>query len=284
MARLAICELTTFRWPFEKDVEQYKAAGISAIGVWRQKLTDVGEQKGTELLAQAGLAVSSLQWAGGFTGSDGRSHEESLADARQAIVTAAAIGAGCLIIHSGARGVHTHNHARRLFRDALKKLLPLAEERGVMVALEPMNGDCGGEFTFLNCFDETLDLLSKCDSPALGIALDTYHWGHCPLLLERLSQLAPRLALVQLGDSHAPPPRGEQNRCQLGDGTIPLCEIVQRLTAAGYDGFFEVELMGEEIEAADYREVLARSVRTFNEWTSGSGSKVQSPKSKVALP
>src|SRR3954470_14471410 len=106
MVRLAISELTTFRWSFEKDIEQYQAAGISAIGVWRQKLADVGDEKGAEMLAQAKLAASSLQWAGGFTGSDGRSHEESLADARQAIATAAALRCRSLIIHSGARGVH----------------------------------------------------------------------------------------------------------------------------------------------------------------------------------
>jgi sugar phosphate isomerase/epimerase len=266
MSRLAVSELTTFRWTLEEDLAHYRAAGISAIGVWRQKLADVGEQKGAQLLAESGLAVSSLQWAGGFTGCDGHSYEESLADARQAIATAAEIRASCLIIHSGARGVHTHKHARRLFRQALDKLFPVAEERGVILALEPMTGDCGGEFTFLNCLDETYDLVSTYQSPALKIALDVYHWGHQPQFIDRLPQLAPRLALVQLGDGREPP-SGEPNRCQLGDGTIPLRAIVRALLSAGYTGHFEVELMGEEIEAADYREVLARSVETFREWT-----------------
>src|SRR4051794_18076560 len=81
MARLAISELTTFRWSFEEDVEQYRSAGANAIGVWRQKLADVGEERGAAILSAAGLAVSSLQWAGGFTGSDGHSHQESIADA-----------------------------------------------------------------------------------------------------------------------------------------------------------------------------------------------------------
>src|SRR6187200_1255190 len=112
MVGLAVSELTTFRWSFEEDVERYASAGISAIGVWRQKLADAGEQRGAALLREGGLAASSLQWAGGFTGSDGRSHEESLADARLAIQTAAVLRASCLIIHSGARGVHTHKHAR----------------------------------------------------------------------------------------------------------------------------------------------------------------------------
>jgi len=121
MARLAISELTTLRWSLEDDIENYRAAGVTAMGVWRQKLADLGDEKGAELLADAELAVSSLQWAGGFTGSDGRSHQESLCDARVAIQSAAALSAGCLILHSGARGVHTHNHARRLLRQALDK-------------------------------------------------------------------------------------------------------------------------------------------------------------------
>src|SRR4051812_33177854 len=114
MGRLAISELTTFRWSFEEDIEHYRSAGVAAIGVWRQKLAEVGAEKGAALLVEKKLAVSSLQWAGGFTGSDGRSHAESLSDARLAIQTAATLSAKSLILHSGARGVHTHNHARRL--------------------------------------------------------------------------------------------------------------------------------------------------------------------------
>jgi sugar phosphate isomerase/epimerase len=265
MARLAISELTTLRWSFEEDVERLAAAGIAAIGVWRHKLGDFGEEKGAELLADAKLAVSSLQWAGGFTGSDGRSHDESLHDARTAIQTAELLSARCLIIHSGARGSHTFNHARRLFRQALDKLLPLAEERGVVLAIEPMHADCGGEFTFLNCLDETLNLVVEYGSPALRIALDTYHWGHDSTLIGRLGALTPHLAVVQLGDGREPP-CGESNRCRLGDGVIPLSSIIAALAAAGYDGDYEVELMGEEIEAADYGEIIECSKRKFAEW------------------
>ncbi|MCI0359883.1 MAG: sugar phosphate isomerase/epimerase [Planctomycetaceae bacterium] len=265
MARLAVSELTTLRWSFEEDVERLAAAGIAAIGVWRHKLGDFGEERGAELLADSRLAVSSLQWAGGFTGSDGRSHDESLHDARTAIRTAELLSAGCLIIHSGARGAHTFNHARRLFRQALNKLLPLAEERGLVLAIEPMHADCGGGFTFLNCLDETLELVAGFGSRSLKIALDTYHWGYEPSLIGRLPALAPHLAVVQLGDGREPP-RGETNRCPLGMGMIPLPEIVAALAASGYDGDYEVELMGEEIEAADYGEIIECSKRKFAEW------------------
>jgi hypothetical protein len=48
---------------------------------------------------------------------------------------------------------------------------------------------------------------------------------------------------------------------------VPLREIVAGLTAAGYDGCYEVELMGEDIEAGDYRDLLLQSARSFADWT-----------------
>ncbi len=94
MARLSVNEMTTYRWSFEEDVSHYRAANIGAMGVWRQKLADFGEDKGIELLAQSGLAVSNLLWAGGFTGSDGHTYQESLKDAADAIRLAAQLRAG----------------------------------------------------------------------------------------------------------------------------------------------------------------------------------------------
>src|SRR3979409_1425890 len=138
MAGLSINEMTTYRWSFEEDVLNYRAAKIGAIGVWRQKLADFGEEKGIELLAEHGLAVSNLLWAGGFTGSDGHTYRESLRDAADAIQLAAALKASCLVVDSGARSRHTQNHARRLFLGAVRELLPLAAELNVTLAVEPM--------------------------------------------------------------------------------------------------------------------------------------------------
>ena len=138
MARLSMNEPTTFRWSFEEDVANYAAAGIPAIGVWRQKLSDCGEAKGIGLLRESGLMVSHLLWAGGFTGSDGRSFRESVDDAVEALRVARRLGAPTLVVYSGARAGHTYNHARRLLRDALAELAPTAEELNVALALEAL--------------------------------------------------------------------------------------------------------------------------------------------------
>lgn len=267
MVRFCMNEMTTYRWSFEEDVHHYAAAGIQAISVWRQKLSDYGEEKGIELLQETGLEVASLLWAGGFTGSDGRSYKESVADAREAVRVAAALHAGCLVLYSGGRGGHTTNHARRLLRNALNDLLPVAEEFHLTLAVEPMHAGCAAEWTFLTDLKDTESLLEEFHSPRLKLAFDTYHFGYDETVLERLPHLLPKLAIVQLGDAKMKP-NGEQNRCRLGEGVLPLSHFVAALDRHGYDGFCDVELMGEEIENSDYAELLRHSKQTFEGWQS----------------
>lgn len=268
MAQLSMNETTTFRWSFEEDVANYAAAGIPAIGVWRQKLSDCGESKGVELLTESRLKVSHLLWAGGFTGSDGRSFRASLEDAGDAMKTAARLGAPCLIVYSGARAGHTYNHARRLIKDALLQLVPQAIELNVVLAVEPMHPNCAAEFTFLTSVDDMLSLLSAVGSPQVKMVFDTYHLGQDKDIIPRIPELAPHIALVQLGDARQPP-SAEQNRCPLGEGMIPLKEIISALASAGYQGYYDVELLGEEMEQVDYRALLKHATEAFDRLMAG---------------
>jgi len=264
MAKLSINETTTFRWSLEEDVVRYATAGVPAIGVWRTKLSDCGLPRATDLLARHGLEVSHLHWAGGFTGSDGRSYRESIADAVEAVQSASALRAGCLIVYTGPRAGHTFNHAARLVRDALAELIPVAEEHGVTLAIEPMHPGCAAEWTFLTSLGESIELLDALASPAVKLVFDTYHLGHEPDLTARIAELGPRVALVQLGDAREPP-GGEQNRCRLGEGVLPLGEIVAALREFGYDGYFDVELLGEAVEPFSYESLIEHAKQGYNE-------------------
>jgi sugar phosphate isomerase/epimerase len=269
MAELSVNETTTFRWSFEEDVAHYAAAGIHAIGIWRHKLSDCGLPKARELLQRNGMTASHLFWAGGFTGSDGRSHRESIEDAAEAIRNAAALDCRTLVVYSGPRAGHTYSHARRLVEDALVELTPLAAESGVALAIEPMHQGCAKQWTFLTVLDDALELIDSIGSPQVKLVLDTYHLGQECGLVDRLAAILPHVALVQLGDARRPP-QGEQNRCRLGDGVVPLNEIVAALKALGYNGYYDVELLGEEFEAADYSELLHHAKEAFGKLV-GSG-------------
>ncbi len=262
MAILSMNETTTFRWSFEEDVAHYSAAGIPALGVWRQKLSDCGQDKALKLLKHSGLKVSHLFWAGGFTGSEGRNFRESIEDAQEALLAAAALKTDTLIVVSGPRAGHTFNHARSLLQEALKKLSPQAAELGVSLAIEAMHPGCAGDWTFLNTIDDVLEVIHAVASPQVKIVLDTYHLGLNPGLIERIAEIAPYISIVQLGDARRPPD-GEQNRCPLGHGIVPLREIVSALKSAGYEGYYDVELLGEELETSEYSSLLDHAKTVF---------------------
>jgi sugar phosphate isomerase/epimerase len=261
MPRLSMNEMTTYRWSFDEDVQHYCAAGIPAIGVWRRKISDFGEQRGIELLKESGLAVSNLLWAGGFTGSEGHTFRESVDDAIEAIRLAGAMRASCLVIYSGARAGHTHNHARRLLVGALRELAPLAAEEDVTLALEPMHPACACECTFLTSLEDAWAVIGQVDSPHVRLSFDTYQLGGVDGALDQVRQLAGRIAIVHLADGH--PPDEEQHRTPLGRGSVPLKELIGALRDGGYNGDFDVELFGDEVLPDDYAGLLCESKAAF---------------------
>ncbi|MCA9230049.1 MAG: sugar phosphate isomerase/epimerase [Planctomycetales bacterium] len=260
---LSMNEVTTYRWTFEEDVCRYAAAGYEAIGVWRQKLADYGEEAGVDLLAESGLRVTNLMWAGGFTGSDGRSQQESINDAAHAIRLAGAMNAGCLVVYPGGRNNHIFRHAERLLCTAIEKLLGLAEAAEVTLAIEPMHPACATEWTFLTDLEATIALIDSFDTPALKLVFDAYHFGHDPSVISNLGEIVPYTALVQLGDRQKA--HGiDHDRCLLGKGLVPLPEILHNLLEAGYSGDFDIELAGEDIELSDYEQLLSCSKQAFD--------------------
>jgi sugar phosphate isomerase/epimerase len=264
MTLLSMNEITTFRWSLEEDVENYQLAGYRAIGVWRQKLSDSDEDRAIDLVIESGLEVSNLMWAGGFTGSDGRTLAESIDDAADAIRVAAALQAGCLVIYPGGRNNHTYRHAGRVLRSALEELLPLAEAVDVPLAIEPMHAACAADWTFLTDVKCVVTLLEEYRSPCLKLAYDTYHFPFGARHRHVLERLIPHIAIVHLADRRLPP-NIDQQRSPLGHGRLPLAEIVATLQESGYSGAFDVKLIGPEIEASDYWRVLEQSQVAFAE-------------------
>lgn len=262
MPQLSMNEVTTFRWSFREDVENYQQAGYRSIGVWRYKLIDWGEERAVDLLAESRLSVSNLLWAGGFTGSDGRTAQESLDDAADALRLAAAIQAGCLVVYPGGRNNHTYRHAGRLLRTALEELLPLAEAVEVPLAIQPKHAACATDWSFLTDPDSVLELIHEFSSPYLTLAYDTYHFPLVERQQDLLAEVAPHVSIVHLGDRRRPP-NIERDRCPLGCGRLPLAETVATLIEAGYTGPFDVKLMGQEIERCDYWRLLGQSREAF---------------------
>ncbi len=256
--RLSLSQMTTLRWSLTDEVMQLKQAGFDAIGLWRPKLAEFGEERAAEMLTRARLPVSSLSFAGGFTGGCGLSYIEAIADGRQAIDQAEAIGAKTVIVVGGSRHGHTLGHSRRLVVDGLRQLADFAELAGVKLSVLPMHPFFSKRWTFLNSLDQALEVLRAVDHPQVGLAFDAYHLWEESQLLERIPEIAPLTHIVQIGDSNGSP-QSEQDRRMPGEGIIPLPKIIQAFQLAGFAGYFDIQVWSGNVWKSNYTHLIEQT-------------------------
>lgn len=249
------------RWSFHQDVVRYLIQGFHSMGVWRHKIEDHDLLEVADYLHEMKMNVSSVHWAGGFTGGDGTTYADAIQDAMDAIDLTSRLQGGCLIVHPGCRNGHICNHARRLFRSALKTLLPVASDYGVRLAIELMPCPSADNWTFMRRIQCALELINEFPEEQLGIVLDLYHVGLNEEIFEAVPEFASRIALVQLAD-RAEQCQPVEHRLSLGDGKVPFEKWFQQLNQAGYAGLYEVELHGAGLADIEYRERL-ESVSNF---------------------
>lgn len=259
MACLSMNELTTYRWSFEEDLLHYQRAGYDGIGVWLQSLQEFGEERAVELIEESGLTVTNVSWAGGFTGGDAVTATENIDEACRTLDLCRELNAKSLTVYTGGRNGHTRRHADRLFRSALDAILPHAEDTGVPLAIEPMHPNCAEEWTIFTSLSGLLDVLQEYESPVLRASLDTYHFPTLSDDFDLLSEISPYLATVHVGD-YSEARSIDQSRCPLGEGQAPLVEVFRTLIQSGYDGCFDVKLLGPQITPGDYDELLKQSI------------------------
>lgn len=265
--RLSVSQMTTYRWSLEDDIIQRRRAGIDSIGIWRPKLAEMGEEKAVDLIADSGLGVSSLSWAGGFTGSHGYTFDQAVEDGYEALELATRLNAECLVIVSGTVSGHINKHARRLLVEGLLALADVAQALGVKLALQPMHSQYQREWTFLSSLDAAIDVVEECNHPFVGLSLNSYHLRDEPDLANRLPSIAAKVHHVQLCDGlpHEP---SEFDRYLPGDGEIQISELVHALRDAGYSGAYEIDVWSESVWESFEFELLEECRERFSRlWT-----------------
>jgi len=278
MFDVAISQLTTIRWNLEQELAHVTEHGFTTLSLWRPKVSDAGISGTAAALARSGIRVSSLQWAGGFTGSDGRSFRESVADAADAIATAAALAAAsrpdgrstaqppAVVVHSGCRGGHTRSHAARLLGDAIAVMIPRAEREGVRVALKPVHPRAAGGCSFLTDLEAAIGLVESFGSSHVGLALDLWQFADSAAFDRLLPRLAKIAAIVQVADRWGPP-AADADRLPAGAGCLRLERVIGELWAAGYRGWYEFDPVGESVEMLGYAGTLHEIRQVADAWS-----------------
>lgn len=260
LAKLSLNQATTQHWSVRQAVDGCVRAGIGAIGLWRAPVADAGLAAAAEMVADAGLRVSSLCRGGFLTAAEPAARRAALDDNRRALDEAAVLGAPCLVLVVGGlpEGDRDLVGARSRVADAVTELAPHAGERGVRLALEPLHPMYCADRAVLSTLQQALDLAELFPADQVGVVVDTFHSWWDPEVWAQIARAQGRIASFQVCDFLTPLPADVLlGRGMMGDGHIDFPPFVSAVESAGYTGDVEVEIFNADIWAADYNEVLA---------------------------
>jgi sugar phosphate isomerase/epimerase len=258
--RASLSAISTFSWELDADLAFYARAGITNVGISVAKLERFGWDDGTRRAADAGLRVTNLIGLGPFDLADPARWDAQRERVVRALDTATALAAECLVFTTGPAGPLPWEDAAHALEAALAPVLPEARSRGVPFAIEHTNSlrvDVG----FVHTLADAIDLARRLDT---GVCMEVNACWAERGLAGTIAAGVDRLRLVQLSD-FAVGTLSTPNRLVPGDGDIPLERILGQVLAAGYEGCFDLELIGPRIDDEGYDSACRRSIDRLTE-------------------
>ena len=178
----------------------------------------------------------------------------------QAIDIAAALGAKSVYLQTGGRGHLTWEQAAERFAALIAPCKERAAAEGIRLLVEnasSFNAD-------IHIAHTLADTIALAELAGIGLCIE---WHACWMeagLKRLVRQAVPMTGLVQvsdyvLGDRTAP------CRAVPGDGVIPLARILGDVLEAGYQGVFDIELVGPRIAAEGARAATQRAAQAISE-------------------
>ena len=261
--RACVSAISTFNLALDEDLAFWDRHEIRTVGVSVAKLERFGWAEGTKLVADAaaaGLRIANLIGLGPFHLANPASWPKQQERLARSIETAAAVGAECMVFTTGPFAPLTWEEAADALDAALTPILSEAASRGVPFAIEHTNSlrvDVG----FVHTLKDAIDLARRFD---VGVCMELNACWAERGLADTIRKGADRIRLVQVSDFKVGTLRASE-RVMIGDGDIPLRRLCAALADAGYEGWYDIELLGPAIEAEGYAAVVPRAVARFRE-------------------
>ncbi len=268
LARLSLNQRTTANWNLGEAVAGAVAAGLPAIGLWREPVAEVGVDVARRVVDDAGLRVSSLCRGGFFTASDPAARATAHEDNLRALDEAAALGTTALVLVPGGLppGDKDLAGARSRAAEAIAALVPAAVERGVTLGIEPMNPIYAADRGVVSTLAQALDIAEAFAPHEVGVVVDTFHLWWEPGVHAQIARAGERIVSYQVCDWITPLPADSLlARGMMGDGHIDFPAFTRAVAAAGYTGEVEVEIFHADVWAAPGDDVIATMARRYVE-------------------
>jgi sugar phosphate isomerase/epimerase len=244
--RLSVNSICSMHQSLDEDLALWADLGIGHVGLISPKFDVAGWDAGRQAVLDAGLLVSSMSC-----------YRDGIA---QSLEFSAAVGADVLYIVTGGAGTVPWEEAAAKFCEDMAPGVARAHELGVRLAVEPTN-PLRTDVSFVHTVRDAVHLARMAD---MGVVVDFYSSWYERDLEGVLRENIDLVSLVQIGDYEL----GTfdiPNRSAIGDGDIPVERLMGMLLDVGYEGAFDLEILGPRIEAEGYRSPIARSLERASE-------------------
>ncbi|MFT4132863.1 sugar phosphate isomerase/epimerase family protein [Labrys sp. (in: a-proteobacteria)] len=232
-------------WPVERVIDACAERGFGGIVFWRREIGDRAIEIGNRA-RQVGLEVAGLCRSPFLVGPMAPRPLSALRDDfRASIDMAAGLGTSILTIVVGGVEPDSLGVEESLKRVAerVAEAAPYAAQRGVRLALEPLNPVYAGNRSCLVTVRDAVDLCEVIGEANVGIAVDVYHvWWDTSLAREIQRAGKERILGYHLCDWLAETRDVLLDRGMMGDGVADLRSLRAAVEEAGYRGFCEVEV------------------------------------------
>jgi sugar phosphate isomerase/epimerase len=259
-SKLCVHTLTTKPWNLRQCVENYSAAGIHGITIWRNVLENQNLKEAKQLLNDFGMKVISIARGGFFPSTEKEKRQAAIDDNLIAIDQAAGVGAPVIVLVCGADGRQSLEKSRDQIKEGITKILPHAKVAGVKLAIEPLHPMYAGDRSAINTLSQANDLAEEINSEYVGVVVDVYHLWWDNNLQQEIKRCGKNgnLFAFHACDWNVPTVDFLNDRGLMGDGCINLKQIRGWVEETGFTGYNEVEIFSDKYWATDQKMYLEK--------------------------
>jgi len=185
---------------------------------------------------------------------------EPRAQLRARIEQAAQLGAKSIYMTTGGHGELTWEQAATTFAGIIAPCVERAQAAGVRLMIE----NAPALYADTHIAHTLRDTIALAQIADIGICIDLVGCWTEAGLRSLIEQAVPRCGLVQVSD-YVAGDRSLPARAVPGDGNLPLARILGWLLETGYDGAFELELLGPRIDREGHFAATRRAAQRLGE-------------------